>query len=153
MLGSNRNQEERSDYSEAKPRWREAPDTPCESMVTVTGGSKRPGTYSVYTTDGAGRGWVRHMFGRRSGVLCVLSLIYILWLWPIIQPELGCVLNRNTYLLFKFNNCLNVYIFFKLISVVHACFNCLAGMQLIVLAVLGLCHGGLTATVPGRSPV
>ena len=26
-----------------------------------------------------GRGWVRHMFGRRSGVLCVLSLIYILW--------------------------------------------------------------------------
>ena len=25
------------------------------------------------------RGWVRHMFGRRSGMLCVLSLIYILW--------------------------------------------------------------------------
>ena len=29
----------------------------------------------------SGRGWVRHMFGRRWGVLYVLSLIYILWLW------------------------------------------------------------------------
>ena len=39
-----RNREERSDDSEAKPRWREAPDTPSESMITVTGGSKRPCT-------------------------------------------------------------------------------------------------------------
>ena len=33
--------------------------------------------YSMYTTDRAGRGCVRHMFGRRSGMLCVISLIYI----------------------------------------------------------------------------
>ena len=32
----------------------------------------------MYTTR-AGRGCVRHIFGRCSGVLCVLSLIYILW--------------------------------------------------------------------------
>ena len=35
--------------------------------------------YSMYTTDRAGRGWVKHMLGRCSGMLCVLSLIYILW--------------------------------------------------------------------------
>ena len=35
MLGSNRNREERTDDSEAKPG---------ESMITVTAGSKRPGT-------------------------------------------------------------------------------------------------------------
>ena len=34
--------------------------------------------YSMYTTDRAGRGWVKHMLGRCSGMLCVLSLIYIL---------------------------------------------------------------------------
>ena len=45
MLGSNRNQEEQSDDSEAKPRWHEAPVTQGESMITVTGGSKRPGTH------------------------------------------------------------------------------------------------------------
>ena len=47
MLGSNRNREERSHDSEAKPRWqrwREAPVTQGESMITVTGGSKRPVT-------------------------------------------------------------------------------------------------------------
>ena len=37
MLGSNRNREERTDDSEAKPG---------ESMITVTAGSKRPGTTS-----------------------------------------------------------------------------------------------------------
>ena len=35
------------------------------------------GSWSILQTR-AGRGWVRHMFGRRSGMLCVLSLIYIL---------------------------------------------------------------------------
>ena len=35
MLGSNRNREERSDDFEAKPRWREAPDTSGDSMITA----------------------------------------------------------------------------------------------------------------------
>ena len=35
--------------------------------------------YSMFTRQSRGRGWVRHMFRRRSGVLCILSLIYILW--------------------------------------------------------------------------
>ena len=43
MLGYNRIREEQSDDSEAKPRWPEAPETPGESMITVTAGSKRPG--------------------------------------------------------------------------------------------------------------
>ena len=33
--------------------------------------------YSMYTTNRAGRGWVRHMFGRCRGMLCVLTLIYV----------------------------------------------------------------------------
>ena len=41
--------------------------------------SDRTHTTPQRLLDRAGRGWVRHMFGRRSGVLCVLSLIYILW--------------------------------------------------------------------------
>ena len=47
MLGSNRNRAERSDDSEAQPRWRVAPDTRGDSMITVTGGSKRPGTEDI----------------------------------------------------------------------------------------------------------
>ena len=36
-----------------------------------------PGNLAQDRTDRAVRGWVRHMFGRRSGMLGVLSLIPI----------------------------------------------------------------------------
>ena len=37
-------------------------------------------TPTTWLSDRAGRGWVRHLFGRRSRMLCILSLIYIIWL-------------------------------------------------------------------------
>ena len=51
------------------------------------------GVLYVYTTDRAGRGWLRHMFKRRSGMLCVLSLIlYIIYFLVATMYILQCTL-------------------------------------------------------------
>ena len=123
MLGSNRNQEERSDDSEAKPRWREAPDTWCDSMITVTSGSKRPCTgvrmnrmhWKMPTSRGglAGRGCGRfpfHFVGLvdtlTSSRVCTvfesrLKTFSGEFTWQHLWQELWCYVIAGKYVTFK----------------------------------------------------